>query len=711
MNKNSKKGFIITNTFTFAENIIRVIEDMAGLSFKLFSESFKEKPFSTSKTIISFITFSGGIQGDYVIALNESTAAKLIRACDNTVPNSSKLEIKEDCYEFLKELLNIAVGLSIVPLELSFGNLTYSPSILVSGQINFPQVMSGIVDIKYDDDVIECALLLNLANLRIGHKLEEALKDLEKKSIEANESRKNIESILKLLPSGLVAINSLHKVLPGYSKATSYVVGYEKDTKIEGLNLCDVLGITPNIAYELTRWLEILFLNYGKMPFEELISANDIGEIKNERGKILRLGFLPVENDKDYSLEKLLVIIDDITYKRKLESDMERLSNTHDENLEMMTQVLRLEPEEVNNFIADSYGLLATAQNLLINENKSNEVVHELYRAFHTLKGNSGQFNFKGLMQLFHKIEDYLKPLRENIAFITDVKLVNTIINSINDAKDYIARLKNIYQKIVEKKQGLKEIAKSAFPSVKVNLFDIDDIIKSLNGVIAKIESAPEFPKFLDGIRNVFDKVIKLRQIKLSSFISSLEVLLDNTCKKLNKNAQIKIENDVDIDVEIMQKLYQCFIHLVNNAIDHGIEPAEERIISGKNGKGLILLSGKKNCDKLEITIEDDGQGIEPEILRSSIKKRYKLKDDEIQGFTNEELYLFLLKPGFSTKKTVNEISGRGVGLDFVAYTINKLGGKIFINSIYGEGTKIIMQIPDISNNFNTNPYITAIRN
>mgnify|MGYP001255915631 FL=1 len=145
---------------------------------------------------------------------------------------------------------------------------------------------------------------------------------------------------------------------------------------------------------------------------------------------------------------------------------------------------------------------------------------------------------------------------------------------------------------------------------------------------------------------------------------------------------------------------YSTLIHILRNALDHGIEEKVYRKEVGKNGVGLIEIRCKDGDDKgegekgLVLIISDDGAGINLEKLKLKLVDNGVISDQEIDKFTNDEVLQKIFMPGFSTKKEISHISGMGVGLDSVMHEVNKLGGKIRVDSTLGKGTTFRIDIP-----------------
>ena len=309
MADNSQNAYISTHTVIFAKNVIQSLEDMAGTSFALNKNSLRKKPFLSNFNMIAYIHFTGTVQGDYILGMDEITAAKLADTCGDGLSDDDIREVRDDYGGFIKELLNLAVGQSLSELEQSFGYLTYTPSTMVYGEIEFPDIMSGNIKIENTHGEILCGFSLNLAELKIGRKLEETLFELEKKTVESRKARKEIEAIFKLIPSGLVAVNSDGIILPGYGHATAMIVGYDSEAEIDGLHLTTLLDLDPVASDSLSKWINSVFLQYDSLPFEQIAMMCE-NEFTNNRGKRLKLDWLPAVSYEAESIEKLLVMIE-----------------------------------------------------------------------------------------------------------------------------------------------------------------------------------------------------------------------------------------------------------------------------------------------------------------------------------------------------------------------------------------------------------------
>ncbi len=165
--------------------------------------------------------------------------------------------------------------------------------------------------------------------------------------------------------------------------------------------------------------------------------------------------------------------------------------------------------------------------------------------------------------------------------------------------------------------------------------------------------------------------------------------------RSLNKDVQLLIEGDTTlVDRDILDKIEAPLNHIVSNAIDHGLEDADERAATDKPAKGTIRLSAHHSAGMLSVIVEDDGRGVDLERLRQKVIDKGLVDQSMAANLAETELLEFLFLPSFSTKEAVSEISGRGVGLDVVHEAVQEMRGNVRVNSTLGVGTRFHMQLP-----------------
>jgi two-component system chemotaxis sensor kinase CheA len=163
----------------------------------------------------------------------------------------------------------------------------------------------------------------------------------------------------------------------------------------------------------------------------------------------------------------------------------------------------------------------------------------------------------------------------------------------------------------------------------------------------------------------------------------------------LNKEVELIMEGEeTELDKTIIEDLADPLIHLIRNAVDHGIETPEERARTGKPPKGTLQISAFHQENHVILTVQDDGRGIDLERVKESAVKKQIITAQEAASLTEHETISLIFHAGFSTSQTVSDISGRGVGMDIVRSHIDKLNGIIEVETKQGEGTKFIVKLP-----------------
>lgn len=204
-------------------------------------------------------------------------------------------------------------------------------------------------------------------------------------------------------------------------------------------------------------------------------------------------------------------------------------------------------------------------------------------------------------------------------------------------------------------------------------------------------KAARQLNKITDEIQ---DMVMSIRMVPLSATFHKMHRIVRDMCKKLGKDVELQIiGEETEVDKNIIEHISDPLMHLVRNALDHGVEFPEERLAKGKKQKGTITLEAKNSGGDVLIIIKDDGKGIDKnKVLERAIENNLLNKPKE--EMLDKEIYNLIFLPGFSTKENVSEYSGRGVGMDVVIKNIEKVGGSINLDSIYGKGTTITLKIP-----------------
>ncbi|MCU7491423.1 MAG: chemotaxis protein CheA [Ignavibacteria bacterium] len=189
--------------------------------------------------------------------------------------------------------------------------------------------------------------------------------------------------------------------------------------------------------------------------------------------------------------------------------------------------------------------------------------------------------------------------------------------------------------------------------------------------------------------------VMKTRMIKIGKVFNRFPRLVRDLAKETKKDIQLVINGEeTELDKTLIEEINDPLVHLVRNAVDHGVESPEVRLQKGKDPKGTVTLSAEHEGNNIIITIEDDGKGINTEVLKEKAVSKGLITRERANELSRQEAYNLIFIPGFSTTEVVSNISGRGVGMDVVKTNVAKLRGLINIESEVDRGTKIIIKLP-----------------
>ncbi|MBM7059537.1 chemotaxis protein CheA [Pseudomonas sp. UL073] len=189
--------------------------------------------------------------------------------------------------------------------------------------------------------------------------------------------------------------------------------------------------------------------------------------------------------------------------------------------------------------------------------------------------------------------------------------------------------------------------------------------------------------------------VMKTRMQPIKKVFGRFPRLVRDLARNLKKEINLElVGEETDLDKNLVEALADPLVHLVRNSVDHGIEMPNVREANGKNRTGRIVLSAQQEGDHILLSITDDGNGMDPDVLRAKAVEKGLLDKDAADRLSESECYNLIFAPGFSTKTEISDVSGRGVGMDVVKTKISQLNGTIDIRSSKGQGTVIAIKVP-----------------
>ncbi len=409
-----------------------------------------------------------------------------------------------------------------------------------------------------------------------------------------------------------------------------------------------------------------------------------------------------------------------------------------------------------SDYISEAREILDSLDDIAIQaakKTRNTSFLKEILRLLHTLKGSSRMMEYSQIESVINHLESVFKNIQSNqteipnkiIQLLMGVNaLLHKTVDSIEDGGDgsfeqYEEVIKNVDLALedddfnadfsAEKNQeaGTEDAANvqdenAEFfhdsQTIKVQVSQIDSILQLLDKLIMrqiklkneidilnKKSGMTEFQAFQELSENISvlesqsvdiqKNIISLRMLPFDMILRPIKRSIVAEALKTGKNIDFDIpQSEITIDKFILEKLPAILIHLVRNAIDHGIETKEERKKLGKPEKGSISISVNQVSNRIFVTVKDDGHGIDYVKIREKALVLFPEREADIRAADETELLQFIFTSGFSTKSEQSELSGRGIGLDVVRTEMDKLKGKITVYSELNKGTTFELSLP-----------------
>ncbi len=410
-----------------------------------------------------------------------------------------------------------------------------------------------------------------------------------------------------------------------------------------------------------------------------------------------------------------------------------------------------MELEFLQDYLVESRELLEKAQEdtLRLEEDPGNdEALASIFRAFHTIKGGAGFLGAQNLVDWAHDLENLLDKLRAHSLAVTPAR-IDAILGGIDVVRNMFATVAEAEEPgpgPVELGRTIRVLA-APEPEAPGPLAPLAAMAAAISGTATAAAQRPASRAAealenslrvdadrLDAVMNQVGELVLLRN-RLTSAVSGLAAEDENMCRiaremdlrvsdlqttvmrlrmqpcrrlfqqlprvvrdlsrQLKKEVRLEIAGeDVEIDKTVVDALSGPMTHLVRNSLDHGIELPGERTSAGKPSTGLLRIVAIHLGDKVRIEISDDGRGIDRLlVIRKAIDKAL-LTAEQAARLPDKEVLELIFRPGFSTRDQATDLSGRGVGMDVVKETTDRLRGRLQVESSPGQGTRIAMEFP-----------------
>jgi two-component system chemotaxis sensor kinase CheA len=369
----------------------------------------------------------------------------------------------------------------------------------------------------------------------------------------------------------------------------------------------------------------------------------------------------------------------------------------------------------------------------------SDAAIARLFRAVHTMKGMGGAMGYTSVAELSHELETLLDKLRNSAIAVTrpmidtlfaGVDALEQAVDAATSATPQQLDVSAVIERIRQAGQDGKPqtfIAESATASpppkpepetapvpppkatrqIRIDSKRLDTLMNVLGELviardrIQKIAERVGDPELLEAtlratqiLGNLQNEVMTSRMVPVWQVFERFPRVVRDTAHSLGKEVDFKIEGrDIELDRSMLDEMGEPVLHLLRNALDHGIETPAEREKAGKTPSATLILTAERDRATVLIRVTDDGRGIDQSKVLPRAKK-LGLVDKSTTTLTEQELVAIISRPGFSTADKVTAISGRGVGFDIVASRVRALGGSLEVHTDAGLGTAVSMRLP-----------------
>ncbi|WP_293970755.1 chemotaxis protein CheW [Sphingopyxis sp.] len=358
-----------------------------------------------------------------------------------------------------------------------------------------------------------------------------------------------------------------------------------------------------------------------------------------------------------------------------------------------------------------------------------------IFRLVHTIKGSSGFLALPRVIALSHAAEDALDQVRRgnrpaNAALVTGVLGIIDRLNIVcaalgkdgvepaGDDGDVIAALAEQHSPsenghevagVPLRRDDDLQAELQSWRSIRVPLPLLDSVMTGVTDIVlARNEFArmlrdsgasptviSSFDRLSDSIAGMRQSVSQMRMQRIDKLFAPLPRIVRDLAQDMGKKIAFQTSGgEVELDREMMENIRDPLIHIVRNAIDHGIEAFEDRVAAGKDITATISVSARQSGNQIEIEIRDDGRGMAPDALVAKAITSRAITAAEARTLSAKDKLELVFRPGFSTAAKITEVSGRGVGMDIVKANVEKIGGVVELRNDEGRGLTILLRVP-----------------
>jgi len=513
-------------------------------------------------------------------------------------------------------------------------------------------------------------VLLIRNNLRMMAQISDQNANLERRVTERTlalrQKTADIQSMLQNMPQGVLTIVAGNKIHPEYS---AYLETIFETPRIADRDVMELVFASSSLGADAKSTVEVSIascIGEDAMNYEfnsHLLATEFEVRMDDGRAKSLELSWSPIVSDAGV-VEKLMVCVRDVTELKRLASE----ASTQKRELEMIGEILSVSQEKFQDFMTTSLAFVEENRALTTQATgPTAELVTQLFRNMHTVKGNARTYGLGNLTNTVHEAEQTYDELRKGQATEWKPQTMLEQLDSVRSLLDEYAKINDT--KLGRKGPGRRGNVEKFLMVEKTQVTHTLDAVEQVN-----LDDPDAMRAALVETRKLLRRIGTER---LPDLLSGVTDSLPSLARELGKEPPVVALHDHAVLVrnQIGGLLKNLFTHLIRNAIDHGIEAPDVRVAAGKPAVGRIEVDVAIVADTLRMVMRDDGQGMALERIRQIAAQRGLV--DASASLTDDETAQLVFLPGFSTADVVTEVSGRGVGMDAVKGFLEREGGRI----------------------------------
>ncbi len=501
--------------------------------------------------------------------------------------------------------------------------------------------------------IAETQNLDNMAPVKGNDEFADASKAFNELIINLRDKNSQIHAMLTNMQQGLFTIGPDGLVSEEYS---SHLEDIFENKQLASMLATALLFNQSNITGDtLNQIQEALNAMIGENAFNfELNQHLLVGEYKKvieSEEKILALEWNPIVEEDE--IEKIMVTVRDVTEFKAMEAEMAETTK----ELNILQQLLNIPAKKYQQFMQTTQQFLNENRKIINQKNVNQDELEKLFRNMHTIKGNARTYAFSEITDVVHQAETAYSNIRNCKDYINIDYAA--LLNDLTQVETSLERYIHVYENVLGRKSDSRRDGLGFW----LNAEDINVLQKQVNSIQSELKLAGSKSDATQKINYVINRGLS---IGLCETLSDLVAALPNTAEDLGKPAPEVVINDNNIRIvrETEPMLTDVFSHLLRNSIDHGIESAEERLTAGKAAAGKINIDLQEINNAYTLTVKDDGKGLNiGRLFEKGIELGLWQQEDSL---AYAEIANIIFHSGTSTKETVSDISGRGVGMDAV---------------------------------------------